>query len=883
MRIRRPAWLAASFFAVFFLQFSSGPRTARGVELVALTEQNWEEYVPRGKEVDAIYGDYVLRNEHVVAVIAKDTPGRKANMTVRNVGGCIIDLTRREEQSDQLSAYYPAPERTLVLSEVGVLRGDDPATYQSIAADELADRLANGAIEGQKIWLRFHAETEPQRPDVRVAYALRDADDWVLVGTDHTNPHDQPVDARVTDALRLDGEFEMGIDTSIQSNLFWALDAHWGQAYGVIPVEQNVQVRGLDGTIERRRPVLAYSVGGSLAAKDDRGLHLERRIIPAQDTVSLKATAYRMDGPEQVIHVRDARGPAEAARIQFFRSTGGRSTSAGAYGEGKTDEEGNWRGVLPRQLDRVVIHATGRSPLTIPLERVGYEGGKLRFELPAPSYAVIDITDGDGQPVPCKVSFHGRDGTEDPNYGPDSAIHGVRNLWYTHNGQAKVEIAPGKYDVVISHGPEFDAIVEQITVERGKETKIEGRLVRTVNTPGWLSTEYHSHSSPSGDNTSSQRGRVLNLLAEHLEFIPCTEHNRVDTYVPHLKHFGALDRVLTCSGMELTGGPLPINHQNAFPLVHKPRTQDGGGPLTDSDPVVQIERLAMWDDGSDKLVQTNHPNIPQMVGDRDFDGTPDEGFEKMFGFMDVIEVHPPANIFTPPASLPPSDRELGNVIFHWMQLLNVGYRVPGVVNTDAHWNYHGSGWLRNYVKSSTDDPSQASVAELVHASEHGQIVMTNGPYLEVTASAGPNGDRVDVGGDLATSDGYVRLNIRVQCANWLDVNRVQVFVNGRPDEELDFRRATHPEMFASGVVKFEHEIPVKLEGDAHLIVATAGEGLTLGRVMGGPRAEDMPVAVTNPIFVDVDGGGFKPNGDMLGVPLRLPEGHTPSHGHDHGH
>jgi hypothetical protein len=28
-------------------------------------------------------------------------------MTVRNVGGCLIDLTTRAHESDQLSAYYP--------------------------------------------------------------------------------------------------------------------------------------------------------------------------------------------------------------------------------------------------------------------------------------------------------------------------------------------------------------------------------------------------------------------------------------------------------------------------------------------------------------------------------------------------------------------------------------------------------------------------------------------------------------------------------------------------------------------------------------------------------------------------------------------------------
>ena len=92
-------------------------------------------------------------------------------------------------------------------------------------------------------------------------------------------------------------------------------------------------------------------------------------------------------------------------------------------------------------------------------------------------------------------------------------------------------------------------------------------------------------------------------------------------------------------------------------------------------------------------MQVNHPNIVQMAFDKDLNGSPDGGFEKMFSFMDVIEVHPLPTIFTPPESVP-NEREQGNTIFHWLQLLNLGYRVPGVVNTDAHWNFHGSGGLR---------------------------------------------------------------------------------------------------------------------------------------------------------------------------------------------
>jgi hypothetical protein len=163
--------------------------------------------------------------------------------------------------------------------------------------------------------------------------------------------------------------------------------------------------------------------------------------------------------------------------------------------------------------------------------------------------------------------------------------------------------------------------------------------------------------------------------------------------------------------------------------------------------------------------------------------------------------------------------------------------------------------------------------DLVHESEHGHIVMSNGPFLEVTAAAAGQADDgrpaavAQVGDDLTAPGGAVALRVRVQCPNWLDVNRVQVFVNGRPDPQLNFTRRTHAGMFGRDAVKFDQSIDVRLTGDAHLIVAAGNEGATLGRVYGPEAGAAMPVAVANPIFVDVDGGGFKPNGDDLGLPL----------------
>src|SRR6202042_3727968 len=120
--------------------------SARAADLVALSPQTWDRYIPQGKEVDGIYGDFAMVNDRIMAVIAHPKRGRNANMTVRDVGGCLIDLTRRDRQSDQLSAYYPGAQlRDLKFAGIEV---EAPRMY------EVAE-LDRGFVQGRRVTLRL--------------------------------------------------------------------------------------------------------------------------------------------------------------------------------------------------------------------------------------------------------------------------------------------------------------------------------------------------------------------------------------------------------------------------------------------------------------------------------------------------------------------------------------------------------------------------------------------------------------------------------------------------------------------------------------------------------------------------------------------------------
>ena len=825
------------------------------VVAVVLNEQNWDLVAPHGKEVDAIHGDLVLRNENLIAVIARPDPSRHANMTVRDIGGCLVDLTTANRQSDQLSAFYPGQRQFAYRS--WTVSCDGSATNEP---DDLFQ------ARGQRASVTVHAEGGEGRPRVDVTYALGAEDRHLSVTSTYTNSSESRMTINLADDLRADGGREQMVKSPNQVNeFFYVDDRFWGQAFGIVADGRRIQSNS-----DSRTSGLKYldeNDNDAISLRPGESITLTRMIAPGRNLLEVRAAFAEKAGRRTTpvtLAVRDH------------------------FGNGVADAV-----IRIREQDSLMGYAVvnSRGELTIPLEPGDYSAGVALYgrvfvdEHPLVVHAAVDqqesillnsfspgdlsvrVSDANGQGLPCKIELTPRGDVPTPDFGPETAEFAVKNLRYAPLGSFEQVLWPGVYDVIISHGPEFDAIFTEVEIKPGEQARLDETLVRTVDTTGWISSDFHSHSSPSGDNTSSQRGRVLNLVCEHVEYAPCTEHNRIDSYAPHISALGIGDFLATCTGLELTGSPLPLNHQNAFPLHHHPHTQDGGAPLTDSSPETQIERLALWDNRSEKLIQQNHPDLGWLFFDRDGNGELDEGFSRSFGFIDVVEIHPipQALDLGPVASL--GSRQFNNRVFNWLQLLNQGHRIPGVSQTDAHYNYHGSGWLRIWIKSPTDEPAEIDTMEIVHASEHGNILMSNGPFLTVEAREVGSDSTVTMGDDLEAPSRRVRLDVKVQCANWLDINHLFVLVNGRLHAEHDYTRMDDAQVFGDGVVKFDRQLDLELEEDAHIVVVAGHHDRTLQPVFKGDYSERNPTAIGNPIFVDVDGDGFEPNGDTLDAPL----------------
>ena len=860
MKAFLPLVLVAFVLGAMWCGVSSQERDTAPVEVIRLTDENWEAVAPRGKEVDAIVGDLVLRNRHLVAVIAQPIPTRNANMTVKAVAGALIDLTTRDQESDQLSAFYPG-QREYAYHEWAVVNhagASQPGEQVAVVRD------------AESISVVVKAAANNGKPAAETRYTLRVDSRFVEVATTFKNESTAAMKVALLDDLRCDGGKEDMLKTpSGTAARFTIEDRFWHQAYGLEAPDRQLLTNGNSNRTEFKYVDASGNHEVELAAG---GMFTLTRHLTAAAT--LPEVSDHLSGEQTVritLAVQSHSGERiSAPRVEFMRGEKLLATIIGnERGELTTSlKPGDY--TLSVSINGTLIDVSESIPLTI--RPAAEQSEVVRLAGFEPGTVIAKITDAEGRPIPCKVAFDVPAGRITPNFGPESAEFGVKNLRYTPHGEFQQQLAPGPYKATISYGPEYDAAFVDLIVEAGKTANLTAKLPRVVETTGWVSSDFHSHSTPSGDNTTSQLGRVLNLASEQVEFAPCTEHNRVSTYDTHIDTLQIRPFMATCSGMELTGSPLPLNHQNVFPMHHHPHRQDGGGPIPDESPEVQIERVALWDNRSEKLIQQNHPDIGWLFYDRNGDGTADEGYGKGFAFMDVIEVHPIHTILGMQPTAEWEKRVQNNTVFNWLQLLNQGHKIYGVVNTDAHYNFHGSGGYRNWIQSSTDDPAKIDTLEMVHASEQGRLVMSNGPFLEVYACEANHSKRVTCGQSITAPSKSVDLFVKVQCPNWFDIDRVFVLANGRIVPQHDYTREKHPDAFGNQVTKFDRTVKLSLEGDVHLIVVAAGEKLLLGPIAGPEYGKQPPTAVSNPIFIDIAGDGFQPNKDTLGHPLPVKEG-----------
>jgi hypothetical protein len=233
--------------------------------------------------------------------------------------------------------------------------------------------------------------------------------------------------------------------------------------------------------------------------------------------------------------------------------------------------------------------------------------------------------------------------------------------------------------------------------------------------------------------------------------------------------------------------------------------------------------------------------------------------------------------------------ELEGTVDDWFNLLNLGFRHTGVGNSDTHGiSSTEAGCPRNFVISEVDSPELIDERDVATAINEHRVVPSYGPIIRFTA------DGMPIGSDVVSDTGTVTLDIEVQAPRWMLVDRVELYENGRLIAEF-----TGNALDPDAVVKFSSQIEVTptvsaldaTPQDAWYVVVALGDDdlapvftpvdiphlqlndivvgalseIDLGSLGAAVSSEGPPIpttwpvfpyAITNPIWVDVDGTGF---------------------------
>jgi hypothetical protein len=427
--------------------------------------------------------------------------------------------------------------------------------------------------------------------------------------------------------------------------------------------------------------------------------------------------------------------------------------------------------------------------------------------------------------MPARVLVRGVKGTPNPSWGDDPDRGAALNTIYS-TGEDTFAVPPGHYDVLIQRGFEYDAFARSIDVKDGETVEIEASLERVVDTKGWLSADLHVHQAPSPDAPSPLPDRVRSLAASGIEVAAATDHNKVTDYGPTIRALHLEGRMASMIGDEITTKEPSLGHYNVFPIradalpvlyekatpeaIFEAARQAGVPGLI---PIVQVNHPRMGSIGYFELLRFDAADISRWRSRSNLAALEFDTLE-VFNGDHYAQIH-----------------KVEDVMKDWFALLKAGMRPVATGNSDSHkLVFAEAGVPRNYVRVPNDDPAAFDQKAFIEAIRAGRVVVSSGPFVRLFVGDKEIGDEVP--------EGDVEVELRVDAAPWVDVDRVELWVNGEPSEGFPVPGGAASRRFSKKLTKHFDR------GDFLVAIARGSKPMTFLH-----RSGAKPFAFTNPIFV----------------------------------
>ena len=382
-----------------------------------------------------------------------------------------------------------------------------------------------------------------------------------------------------------------------------------------------------------------------------------------------------------------------------------------------------------------------------------------------------------------------------------------------------------------SAGIEWELARAWVTPDPALLSRVELKLERALDTTGFACVDLHVHSAPSFDSDVPLDQRIVSALAEGLDAIAPTDHEAVADWDGELARLHLADALTLLLGMEVTPdiwpSPQALGHFGVFPV---PQTLDASqhqsGFHTPGSLLSRLDELY-----PDSLIQVNHPRWANIgyFNVSAFDPR-DPSLDERLGLshLDAIELWNSNQLNLSGSA------ELELMLEDFFTLLELGFPLVATGNSDTHdLSRQPLGYPRNCVRVANDRHPGLTPDDLAEGLRLGRVFVTSGPWLEVSlAGRGP--------GELVELERDALLEISVDAASWVSVDRVRIVVNGRTVSTL-----------ATPSLPAHFQAPLELSGGVSYIMVIAEGDAPLPSVAGELAAPQPSFAFTNPLWVRI--------------------------------
>lgn len=448
---------------------------------------------------------------------------------------------------------------------------------------------------------------------------------------------------------------------------------------------------------------------------------------------------------------------------------------------------------------------------------------------------IVDLADERGRALASKLTFDGLDDTPDPDFGNDGNELGVGRFSFSGAGHFEVELPAGSYRVIATAGIERDAKTWRVKLAGGETERLEGRLPRVIDTPGWISADLHLHQVASVDADLAHSGRIIAVAAEGVELAAATDHYAVTDLGPTVARLVAEGRlarpIATMVGSEVSTTGNRFGHFNLFPM-----DVDDWVRFHDTTPKAMFGEMREVSPAG--IIQVNHPRWKGIGYFRVFEMDPKthripvKKRDEYDSDFDAIEVFNGLDAYSEPL--------IRLVMRDWMGLLGQGHRYTATGNSDSHkLAFQDAGLPRNLIKYgppvSDDQDLSAKEREVIESIKQGRVLVTSGPIIDIDSGGAGPGDTVKSGGKP------VQVSVRVRAAPWVDVQRVEVLM-GPKAESVRYV----PIKPSKKLVRYQETFKVPGYRKTFLVVIARGKKPLFNVYARGVK----PFAFTNPIWIE---------------------------------